>query len=66
MQQAVIYKICTAIIFMVGVILSWGRIIYATNDLEHFQVIGAIISLIGYDIFFWAVLRYENTSENQN
>ena len=66
MQQSVIYKICTAIIFMVGVILSWGRIIYATNDLEHFQVIGAIISLIGYDIFFWAVLRFENTFESQN
>ena len=66
MQQAVIYKICTAIIFMVGVILSWGGIIYATNDLEHFKVIGVIVSLIGYGIFFWAVLRFENTFESQN
>ena len=43
-----------------------GGMIYATNDPDQFKVIGILVSFIGYGMFFWAVLRYENTSEEQN
>ena len=59
MKQDIFNKILTAIIFVVSIILSWGGMIYATNNPDHFKVIGVIVSLIGYGIFFWAVLRYE-------
>ena len=66
MKRDIFNKILTAIIFVVSIILSWGGMIYATNDPDHFKVIGVIVSLIGYGIFFWAVLRYENDTEEQN
>lgn len=65
MKQKTFHKICTVIIFAVSIILSWGGMIYATNDPDQFKVIGVIVSLIGYGIFFWAVLRYENDTEEQ-
>lgn len=65
MKRDIFNKILTAIIFVVSIILSWGGMIYATNDPDHFKVIGVIVSLIGYGIFFWAVLRYENDTEEQ-
>ena len=65
MKRDVFRKICTAIIFAVSIILSWGGMIYATNDHDQFKVTGVIVSLIGYGIFFWAVLRYENDTEEQ-
>ena len=65
MKRDVFNKICTVTIFAVSIILSWGGMIYATNDPDHFKVIGVIVSLIGYGIFFWAVLRYENDTEEQ-
>lgn len=65
MKQETFHKICTAIIFVVSIILSWGGMIYATNNPDQFKVIGVIVSLIGYSIFFWAVLRYEKGSEEQ-
>jgi len=65
MKQETFHKICTAIIFAVSIILSWGGMIYATNDHDQFKVTGVIVSLIGYGIFFWAVLRYENDTEEQ-
>ena len=65
MKQDVFHKICTAIIFAVSIILSWGGMIYTINDPDQFKVIGVIVSLIGYGIFFWAVLRYEKDSEEQ-
>ena len=66
MKRDVFNKICTAIIFAISIILSWGGMIYATNDPDQFNVIGIIASLIGYGIFFWAVLRYEKDSEQQS
>lgn len=66
MKRDVINKIITAIIFAVSIILAWGGMIYATNDPAQFKVIGIIASLIGYGIFFWAVLRYEKDSEQQS
>ena len=65
MKRDIFNKILTAIIFVVSIILSWGGMIYATTDPDHFKVIGVIVSLIGYGIFFWAVLRYENDTEEQ-
>ena len=65
MKRDVFDKILTAIIFVVSIILSWGGMIYATNDPDHFKVIGVIVSLIGYGIFFWAILRYEKDFEEQ-
>ena len=65
MKRDVFRKICTAIIFAVSIILSWGGMIYATNDHDQFKVTCVIVSLIGYGIFFWAVLRYENDTEEQ-
>ena len=65
MKRDIFNKILTAIIFVVSIILSWGGLIYATNDPENFKVTGVIVSLIGYGIFFWAVLRYENDTEEQ-
>ena len=65
MKRDIFNKILTAIIFAVSIILSWGGMIYATNDHDQFKVTGVIVSLIGYGIFFWAVLRYENDTEEQ-
>ena len=65
MKQETFHKICTVIIFVVSIILSWGGMIYATNNPDQFKVIGVIVSLIGYGIFFWAILRYEKDSEEQ-
>ncbi len=66
MKRDIFNKICTAIIFTVSIILSWGGMIYATNDPDYFMVICIVASLIGYGIFFWAVLRYEKISKDQN
>lgn len=66
MKRDVFDKILTAIIFAVSIILSWGGLIYATNDPENFRFIGVVVSFVGYGIFFWAVLRYENDTEEQN
>lgn len=57
--------IANMVIFTVSVILAWGGLIYATNDPCQFRVIGLILALIGYGIFFWAVIRYENDSEEE-
>lgn len=65
MKRDVFNKILTAIIFVVSIILSWGGMIYATNNPDQFKVIGVIVSLIGYGIFFWAILRYEKDFEEQ-
>ena len=65
MKRDIFNKILTAIIFVVSVILSWGGMIYATNNPDQFKVIGVIVSLIGYGIFFWAILRYEKDFEEQ-
>lgn len=63
MKRENFHKICTAIIFVVSIILSWGGMIYATNDPNQFKVIGIIVSFIGYGLFFWAVIRYESANE---
>jgi len=65
MKRDVFDKILTAIIFVVSIILSWGGMIYATNDPDHFRMIGVLVSFFGYGIFFWSVLRYEKDSEEQ-
>ena len=65
MNYNILRKICTAVIFMLSIILSWGGMIYATNDPDQFKVIGILVSFIGYGMFFWAVLRYENDTEEQ-
>ena len=65
MNYNILRKICTAVIFMPSIILSWGGMIYATNDPDQFKVIGILVSFIGYGMFFWAVLRYENDTEEQ-
>ena len=57
--------IANIVIFAISVILAWGGIIYATNDPDQFKVIGILVSFIGYGMFFWAVLRYENDTEEQ-
>lgn len=65
MKRDIFNKILTAIIFVVSIILSWGGMIYATSNPDQFKVIGVIVSLIGYGIFFWAILRYEKDFEEQ-
>ena len=65
MKGDIFNKILNAIIFAVSIILAWGGLIYATNDPEQFRVIGVLVSFVGYGIFFWAVLRYENDTEDQ-
>jgi len=65
MKRDIFNKILTAIIFVVSIILSWGGMIYAINDPDQFKVIGILVSFVGYGILFWAVLRYENTPEDQ-
>ena len=65
MKRDIWNKICTAILFAVSIILSWGGLIYATNDPDHFRMIGVLVSFVGYGIFFWSVLRYEKDSEEQ-
>lgn len=65
MKHTILGKICTVIIFAVSIILSWGGMIYAINDPDQFKVTGILVSFIGYGILFWAVLRYENTPEDQ-
>ena len=66
MKQNILNKLFTVIIFTVSIVLSWGGMIYATNGPDQFKVIGIIASMIGYGIFFWAVLRYEKDSEEQS
>lgn len=53
-------KIWNVILFTVSILLSWGGMLYAVDDPNHFRFIGVIISLIGYGLFFWAVIRYES------
>ena len=65
MKRDIFNKILTAIIFAVSIILAWGGMIYATNDPDQFKVIGILVSFVGYGMFFWAVLRYENDTEEQ-
>ena len=65
MNYNILGKICTAVIFTLSIILSWGGMIYATNDPDQFKVVGILASFIGYGMFFWAVLRYENDTEEQ-
>ena len=55
--------IVNILVFTVSVILAWGGLIYATNDPDQFRLIGIIVSFVGYDIFFWAVLRYEDDTK---
>jgi len=64
MKQDTFHKICTAVIFTLSIILSWGGIIYATNDPNQFRSIGILVSFVGYGIFFWAILRYEKESDD--
>lgn len=66
MKRDIFNKILTAIIFAVSIILSWGGLIYATNDPENFRFIGVVVSFVGYGIFFWMALRYEKDSEKQD
>lgn len=66
MNYNILGKICTAVIFTLSISLSWGGMIYATNDPDRFKVIGILVSLVGYGMFFWTVLRYENMPEDQN
>lgn len=65
MKHTILGKICTVIIFAVSIILSWGGMIYAINDPDQFKVIGILVTFVGYGILLWAVLRYENTPEDQ-
>lgn len=59
MKRDIWNKIFTVILFAAGIFLSWGGMLYATNDPDQFKVIGIIISLAGYGIFFWVALREE-------
>lgn len=63
MKRDVFHKILTAIIFAVSIVLSWGGMIYATNDPNQFKIIGVILSFIGYGLFFWVVIRNETANE---
>ena len=64
MNCNILSKICTAVIFTLSIILSWGGIIYATNDPNQFKLIVILVSFVGYGIFFWAILRYEKESDD--
>lgn len=59
MKCDILDKFCTAVLFVMSVILSWSGIIYSTNDPSCFKASGIIISLIGYGMFLWAILRSE-------
>ena len=56
-------KIVSALLFAVGTLLSWGGMLYATNDPEHFRMIGVLVSFVGYGIFFTAAMIYERITE---
>lgn len=56
--------ILSVIIFTIAIVLSWGGLLYATNDPNHFRIIGVIASFVGYGLFFWGVIRYENDCKN--
>ena len=60
MKKTIKATILNVIIFTVAIVLSWGGLLYATNDPNHFRIIGVIASFVGYVLFFWGVIRYEN------
>lgn len=65
MKRIILDKICTVILFAAGFVLSWGGVLYAAKNPEHFKPIGVLIAFVGYGIYLWAVLRYENEAEEQ-
>ena len=56
-------KWLTAVMFIVGTILAWGGMLYATQDTMNFRPVGILISLIGYGAFFGAAIVYESTDD---
>lgn len=56
-------KIWNVVLFAVSILLSWGGMIYAADDPNHFRLIGLIVSLIGYGLFFWAIIRFESSEK---
>ena len=59
MKQNIKATILNVIIFTFAIVLSWGGLLYATNDPNCFRIIGVIASFVGYGLFFWVVIRYE-------
>ena len=47
MKQNIKETILNVIIFTVAIVLSWGGLLYATNDPNHFRIIGVIASFVG-------------------
>lgn len=60
MKKNIKSVILNVVIFTVAIVLSWGGLLYAIKDPNHFRIIGVIASLVGYGLFFWGVIRYEN------
>lgn len=56
-------KLISAVLFIIGTILSWGGMLYATNDPECFKIAGVFVTLIGYGIFFWGAFVFETVTE---
>ncbi len=56
-------KITRAVIFLVGIVLSWGGMIYACNHGNDFRLSGVWIALIGYCVVCFVVCTYETAAE---
>lgn len=61
MKKTIKATILNVIIFTVAIVLSWGGLLYATNDPNCFRIIGIVASVVGYGLLFWGVIRYDST-----
>lgn len=61
MKKHIQTSILNVIMFTVAIVLSWGGILYSTNDPNCFRIIGIVASVVGYGLLFWGVIRYDST-----
>ena len=52
-------KTISALLFLTGFVLSWGGMLYASDIPDHFRMTGLLVALVGYGVFFAAVIIYE-------
>lgn len=48
------------LMILLGVLATWGGALYAMANPNHVKLVGFLVVLIGYGIFFGAVFLYEN------
>lgn len=61
MKHKKFIKITIVLLYTISIFMSWGGMIYATNEPDCFRPIGVVIALLGYGVFFGTVCLYENT-----